>query len=500
MNKFSTPTKKDFLKFVNKFNEFLGNKLALLTIKNFKQVFIDLIYDRRFIITTLITLLSLFAHLSTPAFYQDKWVLGKIKKQLQNEFDIELILPEEVNYSMFPIPSFYLSNVKIAKNGEEIGIIDKMKLCLTFNKFLEKEKINIQDIHIYNSKFEIYGKDLKSLSFFFDKEINSKKLFIYDSNIFLKNKNDEIYSILKLNKSNSYFDEEQIKNKLSFTGNIYNNPIKIDFENNYLTKKSKLNIKLDKINKEIKIQLDYLKENTKILLEILDGSISHITNINLNNDLLRFNSNKKINDEYIYDGFVNLYPFFSIINVNLENINLYDLFNQNYFFIKLLNSSVVKNPNLNYEIKLNSKKVSNHRLFKNLKLKLSFDQNKFTFDNSKILFDEEIEIELSNSELVSNQNKNYIYGDVSIKMPDGKKLFSFFQTNKKFRKKLDNINFTFKYDLNSQIFIIERLNLNNKSNKNIQDILNEYNNEKNSSKKFKKLSIQKFFNKIISTL
>ena len=51
MNKFSTPTKKDFLKFVNKFNEVLGDKLALLTKKNFKQAFNDLIYDRRFVIT-----------------------------------------------------------------------------------------------------------------------------------------------------------------------------------------------------------------------------------------------------------------------------------------------------------------------------------------------------------------------------------------------------------------------------------------------------------------
>ena len=90
MNKFSTPTKKDFLKFVNKFNEVLGGKLALLTKKNLKQVFNDLIYDRRFVITILIALLSIFAHLSTPAFYQDKWVLSKIKKQLQNEFNIDL--------------------------------------------------------------------------------------------------------------------------------------------------------------------------------------------------------------------------------------------------------------------------------------------------------------------------------------------------------------------------------------------------------------------------
>ena len=61
----------------------------------------------------------------------------------------------------------------------EIGIIDKMKLNLTFNKFLNKEKINIQDIHINNSKFEIYNKDIKNLKNFFDKKINSKKNYIF---------------------------------------------------------------------------------------------------------------------------------------------------------------------------------------------------------------------------------------------------------------------------------------------------------------------------------
>ena len=120
MIKFSTPSKKDFLNLLNKFNTVLSDKLALLTKKNFKQLFNDLIYDRRFVVTIIITLLSIFAHLSTPAFYQDKWVLSKIKKQLQSEFDIELILPEEVRYSMFPIPSFYLSNIKDISALEKI--------------------------------------------------------------------------------------------------------------------------------------------------------------------------------------------------------------------------------------------------------------------------------------------------------------------------------------------------------------------------------------------
>ena len=223
MNKFSTPTKKDFLNFLNKFNIILSDKLAVLTKKNLKQLFEDLIYDRRFVITILITLISIFAHLSTPAFYQDKWVLSKIKKQLQNEFDIELILPEEVRYSMFPVPSFYLSNIKIAENGGQIGIIEEMKLCLTFSKFLNREKINIQDIHIKNSKFEIYSSDLKNLKNFIKKEINDKALYIRNTNIFLKNDNEVVYLILNLEKSKSFFDKENLKNVINIKGNVFNN-------------------------------------------------------------------------------------------------------------------------------------------------------------------------------------------------------------------------------------------------------------------------------------
>ena len=178
MIKFSTPSKKDFLNFLNKFNTVLSDKLAFLAKKNLKQIFKDLIYDRRFVITIIITLLTIFAHLSTPAFYQDKWVLSKIKKQLQNEFDIELILPEEVSYSMFPIPSFHIKNIEIANGDRRFGKIENMKVNLSYKKFLNKEKINLQNIHIKNSQFEIYNNDLKNLKIFLKKKL-MKKNYIF---------------------------------------------------------------------------------------------------------------------------------------------------------------------------------------------------------------------------------------------------------------------------------------------------------------------------------
>jgi len=293
MNKFSTPTKKDFLKFVNKFNEVLGDKLALLTKKNFKQAFNDLIYDRRFVITILIALLSIFAHLSTPAFYQDKWVLSKIKKQLQNEFDVELILPEKVRYSMFPIPSFYLSNVKIAENGDEIGVIEEMKLCLTFNKFLEKEKINIQDIQIKNSKFELYNNNLKNLKNFFKEEINDKPLYIRNSNIFFKNSDDEVYLILNIEKSKSFFDKDNLNNVININGDVFNNPISLNFDNDPKNKELNFTLNIGAIGKKIKTKLNYFNDTIIGDFDFLSGSSNYLTKLEFDKEMIYLYSEKK---------------------------------------------------------------------------------------------------------------------------------------------------------------------------------------------------------------
>ena len=263
MNKLSIPSKKNFLNILNKFNVFLTSKLSLLDRNNLKQFFIELIYDRRFIFILIITFVSIFAHLSTPAFYKDDWVLAKIKMQLGNEFNINFKLPKKISYSMFPVPNFHLKNVRFEQDGRELGKIEKMVVYLTFNKFLNKEKINIQSIHIKNSQFNLYGKDLKDLINFFDKQINNKKLIIKKSKIFLKNNADEVFTILTLDKSISNYDIETLKNTLSLKGNIFNNSLNLNFSNDPKNKTSDLEFELKEIGKKIVINLEYIDKNNK---------------------------------------------------------------------------------------------------------------------------------------------------------------------------------------------------------------------------------------------
>ena len=498
MNKFSTPTTKDFLNFLNKFNIILSDKLAVLTKKNLKQLFEDLIYDRRFVITILITLISIFAHLSTPAFYQDKWVLSKIKKQLQNEFDIELVLPEEVNYSMFPIPSFYLNNVKVVENGNEIGIIDEMKLCLTFNKFLNKEKINIQDIHIKNSKFEIYNNDFKNLRNFFEKEINHKKLYIRNSNIFFKDDDNDVYLILYINKSQSFFEKENLNNVVKINGDVFNNPISLNFVNNPKVKELNFELDLDDIGKKIQTNLNYLSDTIIGELDFISGSTNYLTKLEFDDNKIHLYSEKKINQDNLYSAKIELNPFYANLIINLNSLDLSDLIQNDGLFMKMISSNLINNKNLNYEIKLNSANLKNHRLLKNLILKLNFQESKLNFDNSKIIFDKNVNITLRDTNFVSKIDNSFFTGELIFKIKNSKNLYKFFQTNKKYRKEIKEIRVSFKINLLDNSYSLKEISIDNQSNDQIQNVIKYYN--KNNLNIFKRIEIKNLFNEIVSNL
>ena len=491
-------SKKEILNFLNKSNNFLTNKLNNLEFKSFKELYSKLIYDRRLIITIVIVILSVFAHLSTPAFYQDKWVLNKIKKQLENEFDITFLLPNEVNYSMFPVPSFYLKNVGFAQDGRKFGQIEQMKINLSYNKFFDKEKVNIQNIYIKNSKIEIYREDLNNLFDFFDKEINNKKLFINDSKIFLKDKYDDVYLILALKNSVSYFDKKKLNNILNLKGDIFNNKLKAKVSNNYLTKKTNMSLEFKEIGKKVNLDLDYLFNQKSIKTEIIDGSKSFLTDIEFNKNKLTFRSSKKNVDGLIYNGTIIFEPFSSNINVDIKSFDLSNLVDNGSFFLQIINSEIISNPNLNYKFKLRSKNLTNHRLFKDLILCISYDQKNFNLNDTKLIFDDNVEINISESKYFTNENGNFFIGKINFKIKDDKKLYKYFQTRREFRKPLDNIDLVIKYNLKNSTIFIEKIALNKKINEDLNNIIKKYQNK--IYKNFRRIEIKKIFNDIVSAL
>ena len=184
MFNFTFISKKNFSSFLHKANQLLVNTFNKLQISNLKRLTKLFLIDKRVIITLLIIFFSVFIHLSTPAFYKDSWVKGIVKNQFEKEFDFTIQFSDELNYAIFPIPHFNFKNAKFISQDRSIANIETIKVYLTFSKFLDKYKMNIQNIKIQNAKFNLYKNDLKNLLSFFNKKINENKITIYDSNIF----------------------------------------------------------------------------------------------------------------------------------------------------------------------------------------------------------------------------------------------------------------------------------------------------------------------------
>ena len=146
--------KKFFLRILDNLNLFISSKLSSLSFSNIKKNIKILILDKRTIITIVIIIFSIFAHLSTPAFYKDRWVKDKIRKHFEKEFSLKIKFNKKFYYSIFPVPNFVFKDVVIFdEEKNDLIQIEKLTAKLSYKKFFDKDKMNIQSVKIYNAKF-----------------------------------------------------------------------------------------------------------------------------------------------------------------------------------------------------------------------------------------------------------------------------------------------------------------------------------------------------------
>ena len=498
MIKLSTPSKKNIIRTLEKFNQFLSNNLNYLNIKNFNNIFFLFIYDRRFLITLSIIIISIFAHLSSPAFYKPEWLTKKIKKQLEDEFNITFVFNDNVKYSMFPVPNFAFKKVKLLSGDEdlkEFALLEDLKIYLSYKKFFDKEKLNIQYIKVKNSQFSLHDIHLKGLINFFDNKINKKKLTILKSKIFFKDEANEIFSILNINKSFSFFDELEEKNVLVLEGDIFNNPLKLVLNNNYVLKDLELEIDFPKLQKTFTNNFSYKdkKKYGKILLTSIGNN--HSYKFDYEDKKLKFYSEEFSNNLYKLSGITYFNPFSTEIDMELKSIDLKKILSKDNFFYSILRSGIFLNENLNYKINLKSKDISNHRKLKYLSLNINYNQKEFNLNNSSIKFSDIATLNISDSAYINNNLNENFYADILIDIHNSKKLFSYFQTQKDFRKKIGNIKLQIIYDFLDDTFRVGEIKVDGKSSEEIENFIKNFNHERKLLNS--RINIKNFFNEFI---
>ncbi len=497
MLNFNLVSKKNFLSFLKKVNLILINIFDNLQFNNLKRLTRLFLIDKRVIFTLIIIFFSVFVHLSTPAFYKDNWVKGIVKNQFEKEFEFEIIFSEKLNYAIFPIPHFSFKDVKLVSNERDLAQIEEVKVYLTFSKFLDKNKMNIQNVVVKKAKFDFFKEDLKNLVNFFNREINDKKITLLKSKIFLKDEDEDIYSIISVNKSQSRYDKIETINNLDVDGEIFNNSFNLKLRNNFLGSKSNLDLVFDKLNKKFINYIDFKNKKIEGNLSYFDARKKYDTAYTFHNDILKFYSSEKVDDKTFYSGIINFSPFSSKLKINLKNIDLKNLLSNDSLFLEILKSNAFMNKNLNFNIEVKSKNISNHRKLKDLNLNINYENQLLNFNQSNFILKDILKINLIESKFI-NSKKQYFLGTFEILIYDHSNLYKFFQTKKKYRKKIDAIYITTKYDFLKENLILEKIIIDNNSNKNINNLIKQFNQDNKMIRN--KVDLRNFFNSFIEEL
>ena len=450
-------------------------------VKNFNNLVKNIIFkvrnktNNKFIISTfnkyLITFIGIIFfylfYLSIPLLYDKSWVQNNIESRFINEFKINLSTSADISYRILPAPHFLIKNSKISldkdKNLKSIADIKTLKVFISQKRFFDKNKMNLTKVIINNANFSLLRSDIKILNNYSNNKFSQKKITINKSNIFFKDNSGEIITIIKINKAILFFDTKKLLNLFNLKGNAFAMPFTFELKNENNSIK----------NKEINFEAESLK------LRILNESFKKINSpfIGINNISLlnsRINTKYKVKEKLItfvssysrinrseieYSGELSINPFDLILNINLHDPKISQLFILNPTLMELIKSGLLFNDNISLNTSIVANSDKKNELFQNVKINFNIINGRINLDNSKFVNNEIGLFVLNNSNLFIENNNLILNTDVAINIENSDRLFSFLNTKKKSRKEIKNILINLDYNFLSNQFKFNKIKL-----------------------------------------
>ena len=393
-------------------------------------------------------------YLLIPLLYEKNWVQTNIESKLRSEFNLNISASADISYRILPAPHFLIKNsiILIESNEKQKPIADikSLKVFLSQVNFFDKEKVNFKKVVISNANFSLLRSDLKSLKASSNNKFSSKKIEVNTSNIFFKNEVDEIISIVKINKSIIFFDDERKLNLFNLKGETFAVPFIFEFmsENNS-TKNKKINfeaksLKLSIFNKS-EIKNDNLI-NGKNIISFLNSSI--ITKYDIKDELIIFASENSMlkNSKFNYGGELSINPFDLKLDVDLGD---YKMFKINSLLTEFVKSGLLFNENISVDLSIASKSNAKSKVFQNTKINLNIINGKINFDNTEFVNDKIGLLKVNNSNLFLENNDLILSANILVDIKNLDSFFSFLNTNKLSRKNIKNIFINLDYNFST---------------------------------------------------
>ncbi len=321
-------------------------------------------------------------------------------------------------------------------------------------------------------------------------EPSKNKIIIKRSNIFFRNKNDEVLFINQIKNSSFYFDLKNLENVFTSKNKIFNVPYKFVARNDKLNKELKFKLVSKKLVLKIENKTDYNKNNNQGILKIAFKNRNNLFNYKIEKN--EFNFSLKDTNK-IYDGLLEFKPFYLETNLDYQALKLKDLI-YNPFLIEIFRSQIFNNNNLNAKINFKVKKIYDFDRFSDLALKLKIEQGNMFLSNSQIIWKENLNLSLADASLVFEKDKINFNGKMIVDVKDKNDFYKSFQINKELRKDLKKIVFDFNYDFNENKIYFDNLRIDNNSNEKLDRFISKFN--ASDEKFFNKITFKTFVNKI----
>ena len=474
---------------INKKINLILNKLLKKNLNKFNsKKLLNLVKSNKFYRAFVLIVILFLSYLSIPNIYDKNKISKEIETQLKNKFSLDFNLSENLKYSFLPRPHFTYIDSIISQNQNEISKNNKLKIYISLNNFFNFKNVKFKNFILENSNLDLNNQTYNFFTKILHQNFDKSTFIIKKSNVFYKNKNNEVLFINKIKNLKYYYESKNLQNVAISENEIFNLPYALDFQNKKTEKKLSSKFILNFLKLKIENELNYTSTKKGKMYLGWGESESFIKYQLNNNDLIFSLSDKLDSSNFAFEGKVNLNPFYSNFKGTTKKLNLSHILNGNSLVSEFIKTEILNNKNLNFDLNIYADKVKNFQSFVNFLLKSKIKNGLIDIDETNISWKNNTVFKITNSLLYVKKGELILDGklDVDIKRPQ--EIYKFLQAPKKLRTKIKNIELNFIYNFDQKILTLNEITIDNNINLSVNKILKNliFNNGKLQNKVYLK--------------
>ncbi len=445
------------------------------------------------IILSIILVFLILLYFTIPAYYNYENFDKEIQKKVSKDFKLDLKNIKSIKYLILPSPHFLIEECDIYflnDSKEKILTAKNLKLNVFSKNLHKKNKIELKNIYLNKIDLDLQYIDIKNFYEHLKYSI-SKPIYFSNSNIFFRDKKNEIISISKIKKFEYFFNLKSKEKKINIIGNLFGSRFNFKWKKNYSNPYlsiSNIQFKSPKINISNKFDSNDEKFiNALTNIKFLKNSFNLNYKFNQSNIEFIDDKSKLINTSKLV-GNIDLNPFFFNLNLILSGIDLETILSNIFLNLNKINQSSHINFNGTLKIKLDE---IDSRLFEKLIVNINFLEEKITFNELSLYLTKIGKINFSNPIIYEKNQKIFVKSKIKFDVDDQQELFRKFLIPRQNRVDLNKVYFTVEYDIDEKVYFLSNITFDKIKDtkiifheiKNIQQLNNLITNE------FKKVSL-----------